>query len=64
MDIRCEQCGGELIEGVLTGMSAIFFYPKGEIKRFQPKRTQVVCFCCKDCGSIQKLQAMDVLALK
>lgn len=64
MDGRCEKCGGDLIEGVMAGMHGVFFYPEGEIRKFKPKRSQVVCFCCKDCGSIQGFRVTDPIELK
>lgn len=60
MDNKCEKCGGELIEGQVAGMHGMFFYPKGEISKLKPKRSSVVCFCCKSCGMIQKLRATEI----
>lgn len=61
MEERCEICSGELIEGNLAGFHGIQFYPKGEFKKaVNPKRSAIVCYCCKNCGLIQKLRAVDV----
>jgi hypothetical protein len=30
-----------------------FFYPDGEINKLKPKRSPVICYCCKKCGMIQ-----------
>jgi hypothetical protein len=29
------------------------FYPDGEINKLKPKRSPVICYCCKKCGMIQ-----------
>ena len=61
MDERCEACGGELMEGKLAGMHGMQFYPAGEFEKLlNPKRSAVVCYCCKSCGLIQKLRATEV----
>lgn len=63
MDGKCEKCGGELICGELASMHGIFFYPEGEIKKFKPKRSLLVCWCCKDCGAVQGFQVRDLAGL-
>ena len=57
MNIKCEKCGGELIEGSMAGMHGVFFYPDGEINKLKPKRSPVICYCCKRCGMIQGFTA-------
>ena len=52
MNSKCEKCGGELIEGSMTGMHGVFFYPDGEINKLKPKRSPVICYCCKRCGKL------------
>ena len=54
MNSKCEKCGGELIEGSMTGMHGVFFYPDGEINKLKPKRSPVICYCCKRCGNCCK----------
>ena len=46
MNSKCEKCGGELIEGSMTGMHGV-----------KPKRSPVICYCCKRCGMIQGFTA-------
>ena len=60
MDKKCVECGGELIEGKLAGMHASCFYPNGEFKKMKPKYSQTVCYCCKKCGLIQNIRAIDI----
>ena len=60
MEIKCENCGGELIKGQMAGMHGMFFYPEGEINKLKPKRSSVVCYCCKNCGLVQKLAVKEV----
>ncbi len=64
MERRWEQCNGDLLEGVIAGMSGIFFYPEDEIKKFKPKRSQIVCDCCKECGNLQGFRVKDLAELK
>jgi len=61
MEERCEACGGELMEGKLAGMHAAQFYPVGEFEKLvKPKKSAVVCFCCKSCGLVQKFRAIEM----
>ncbi|MDO4863950.1 MAG: PF20097 family protein [Ruminococcus sp.] len=60
MNERCEKCGGELIEGVIASMHGMFFYPNGEINKLKPKRSSIVCYCCKECGHIQDFKAKEL----
>ncbi len=61
MGNKCEKCGGELIEGKMAGMHGIQFYPEGEFEKVvNPKRSAVVCHCCKNCGLIQNFRATEV----
>ena len=60
MEIKCENCGGELIKGQMAGMNGMFFYPEGEINKLKPKRSSVVCYCCKNCGLVQKFAVKEV----
>ena len=60
MEAKCENCGGELVEGQMAGMHGIFFYPEGEINKFRPKRSSVVCYCCKSCGTVQKFRVKEI----
>lgn len=66
MNEKCEKCGGELIEGEMTSMYGIFFYPdiffypKGEVGKLSPKRSPITCFCCKKCGHIQDIKAKEL----
>ena len=57
---RCEQCGGELIEGTLAGMYVTRFYPKGEEKKVVGKSSKTVCTCCKECGLIRDIRAVEL----
>jgi len=36
-----------------------FFYPDGEINKLKPKRSPVICYCCKKCGMIQGFIAIQ-----
>ena len=58
MNNICEKCGGELIEGMIAAMHGMFFYPNGEINKLSPKRSPIICYCCKKCGHIQDLRAV------
>ena len=60
MENKCENCGGELINGQMAGMHGMFFYPEGEIKKLKPKRSSVICYCCKSCGLVQKFTVKEV----
>lgn len=60
METKCQFCGGELIKGQIAGMYGVFFYPEGEINKFKPKRSSVICYCCKNCGMVQKFSVKDV----
>jgi len=64
MERRCEKCGGALIEGTIAGMSGLCFYPEDEIRKFKPKRSQIVCDCCKVCGSLQGFRVKNLAELK
>ncbi len=64
MENKCIKCGGELIEGVMAGMHGVFFYPNGEINRLKPKRSKVICDCCKECGTIQNIRATELKVIK
>lgn len=57
---KCEICGGELIKGQMAGMHGVFFYPEGEINKLKPRRSPVSCYCCKNCGTIQKIQVTEI----
>ena len=61
---QCEKCGGELLEGQLVTTHGVFFYPMGEIKKFRPKRRSITCSCCKTCGAIQNIRAVELDKLK
>jgi len=41
-------------------MHGMFFYPEGEINKLKPKRSSVVCYCCKNCGLVQKFAVKEV----
>ena len=61
MDNKCEKCGGELVEGKLGGMYLTCFYPKGEEKKVIPqKASKMACSCCKACGLIQNIRAIEL----
>lgn len=60
MNNKCEKCGGELIEGTLAGMYVASFYPKGEEKKVIRKSSKTVCSCCKVCGLIQNIRAVEL----
>ena len=60
MDHKCEKCGGELIEGSLAGRYVVSFYPKGEEKKIKPKCSKTICSCCKVCGFIQNIRAVEL----
>lgn len=61
MNNKCKECGGELIEGgFLAGMYDVAFMPKGEQKKAFPKRSKIVCSCCKECGLIQNIRAVEL----
>lgn len=64
MDKKCKECGGALIEGSLAGMYITGFLPKGEEKKIIPKRSKVICFCCKECGLIQNIRATELDKIK
>ena len=60
MDDKCVECGGDLIEGTLAGMYVAHFYPKDEQKKLVGKKSKTVCSCCKVCGLIQKIRAVEL----
>ncbi len=60
MDNKCVECGGELIEGTLSGMYVACFYPKDEEKKIKGKKSKIVCCCCKVCGLIQNIRAIEL----
>ena len=60
MSEKCEKCGGELMEGMLTTL----YYPNSEIGKPSPKRSAVACSCCKNCGHIQDFKAKDLNKLQ
>ncbi len=60
MDNKCVECGGELIEGILAGMYVAYFYPKGEEKKLIGKKSKTVCSCCRVCGLIQNIRAIEL----
>lgn len=64
MGKKCVECGGELIEGKLAGMHAVCFYPNGEEKKLRGKYSKTVCSCCKNCGLIQNVRAIEVEKLR
>ena len=59
MNKKCVECGGELIEGKLAGNYAVCFYPSGEEKKMNGKRSKTICLCCKACGLIQEIRAVE-----
>ena len=60
MDKKCIECGGELIEGILAGGNVAYFYPKDEQKKLISKKSKTVCSCCKVCGLIQNIRAVEL----
>lgn len=60
MDKKCVECGGELLEGKLAGMYALCFYPNGEEKKLRGKKSKIICSCCKACGLIQNIRAIEL----
>jgi len=52
------------MEGTVAGMSGLCFYPEGEIGKFKPKRSQIVCDCCKECGNLQGFRVKNLAELK
>lgn len=60
MDNKCIECGGELIEGTLAGMYVTHFYPNDEAKKVIGKKSKTVCSCCKVCGLIQNIRAVEL----
>ena len=60
MEHKCVKCGGELMEGTLAGMYVACFYPNGEEKKLKGKKSKVVCSCCKGCGLIQNIRAVEL----
>ena len=60
MENKCSKCGGELIEGSLAGRYVVAFYPKGEEKKIRPKCSKTICSCCKVCGLIQNIRAVEL----
>ena len=60
MDKKCVECGGELVEGALAVNYIAYFYPKGEEKKLIGKRSKTICSCCKICGLIQNIRAIDL----
>lgn len=59
MNNRCTGCGGELVEGTLAGRYVAYFYPKGEEKKIKGKKSKTVCSCCRACGLIQNIRAIE-----
>lgn len=64
MSEKCQYCDGELIIGQMAGSHGVFFYPEGETSKLMPKRSKVVCYCCKKCGAIQNIKAIELDKLK
>jgi hypothetical protein len=60
MEKKCQQCGGELMEGSLAGMHVASFYPKGQEQKIFSKHSRTVCDCCKKCGLIQNIRAVEL----
>lgn len=60
MGKKCVECGGELIEGTLAGMYVANFYPKNEEKKVIGNKSKTVCSCCKVCGLIQNIRAVEL----
>lgn len=60
MDNKCEKCGGELVEGSLAGNYVTRFYPKNGEKKLFRKSSRIVCSCCKVCGLIQNIRAVEL----
>jgi len=64
MNNRCIECGGELIEGSLAGNYVTCFYPKGEERKVIGRKSKTVCSCCKACGLIQNIRAIELDKIK
>ena len=66
MTDKCEKCGGELIEGILSPNVLCYFYPLAKLKKLTMtyNRIPVTCKCCKNCGRIQDFRATEVYKLK
>ncbi len=61
MKQKCKECGGELMEGgTLAGMYATTFIPQTEQQKVFPKQSKIVCSCCKECGLIQNIRAVEL----
>lgn len=60
MDKKCMECGGELVEGTLAGRYIACFFPKNEEKKIRGKKSKTVCSCCKVCGLIQSIKAIEL----
>ena len=60
MNKKCIACGGDLIEGTLAGMYVAVFYPKDEEKKLKGKKSKTVCDCCRACGLIQNIRAIEL----
>ncbi len=56
MENKCEECGGELINGQMAGMHGMFFYPEGEIKKLKPKRSSVFVIAVRVVDLFRSLQ--------
>ena len=39
------------------------FYPEGEINKIKPKRSSVVCYCCKGFGLVQRFTVKEIANL-
>ncbi len=59
MDMVCEFCAAKVVTGTLTTPYALQFYPEGEEKKLRPKRSQVICEACPQCGHIQNIRLKD-----
>ena len=60
MDKKCIECGGELVQGKLAGMYVACFYPTGEENKLKGRKSKTVCSCCRVCGLIQNIRAIEL----
>ena len=59
IDKVCEFCATEVLSGTLASPYTIQFYPTGEEQKLHPKKSQVICDACPQCGHIQNLRLKD-----
>lgn len=60
MSEKCQYCGGNLIVGQIAAAREVLFYPEDELSEFKPKRSKIICSCCKQCGAIQNIKAIEL----